>query len=193
LSLILLAIRSPGAIAAITAGAAVLGALVGGAISGGTTYAVDARRRDFDRSEHQRDEWRDRERELVMVRGAARIWAGNLTRCRGTLVSTLQRGSWLSEDVHLTTRANAEIPYEDLKLIASFLTTEDWLAVRSAIRDFEHVVAFRQISRQNIAPSAYGPDLDEHDREVTDVAVTALGSAVRVLDALGAREPEIRP
>src|SRR5687767_53731 len=68
------AIESPGAIALVGAIAGILGAVLGAIAGGGSTYLIQQRGHEVQRKRDRRAELRERDRELAVVRGVARVW-----------------------------------------------------------------------------------------------------------------------
>jgi hypothetical protein len=75
-----LAVRSPGAIALIGALAGIAGAVVGGAAGGFATYKIEQQRQHFERD-------RDAGRETAIQRGVVRVWADQLGNYAAMMMS----------------------------------------------------------------------------------------------------------
>lgn len=114
----------------LSAGIGVLGAVLGATASGFATYMIDGRRQAFERRQGLRRERREKEVELAVTRGVARVWSdtlvsyiGMLSAVRAVRFSTdaggEQQAQWWASEFH--DPLVPSISLEDRKLVATAL------------------------------------------------------------------------
>jgi hypothetical protein len=174
----------------------VLGALLGATASGIATYKIEGRRQEFERRQRLRRERREKEVELAVMRGAARVWFNELESYMAML-GLIKRASsprWWPDDLH--DPMVPAISIEDRKLIATLVTEDGWDKIRQA-EDAIHVVEVsRSVERRQAELSANepGPPLNqEHDKKAVENAIERSLEAVVVLQAAARAQPVVTP
>jgi hypothetical protein len=199
---VILAIRSPGAIALIGAVAGVAGGVFGALAGGWSTYRIEAARQAFQRRQDLRSELQARERELSVVRGIARVWRTRLDDLRallsdytGTADGPKKKPQWWLNPWDLDT----EMSVEDMKAVAAALTHDDWSEIDAALYGIRGVSGRRAwfFSRHShdefveMNRAAFFDDLEDLDaiRDLQEF----LTQAIAVLDSLSERLPDVEP
>jgi hypothetical protein len=180
----LAAIRSPGAIAAITAGAAVAGALVGGAVTGLASYKIEGQRQDFENARLKRAERREREREAALLRGAALVWQDQLMRVATAIETTLRMG-WWPETYRVADQPLVSLA--DQKLVGGAASDEEWTDIRIALHSAETVFGTRTQRRSGVPDDVAGPPIPSGEAGEWRELQSQIKAGAEVLGAIGGR------
>jgi hypothetical protein len=131
------AIRSPGAVALIGAGAGVLGALAGA----GSTFLIERSRQQFQRDVSKKVD-------DALMRGVARVWSKRLCDFHLLLcealqdVSSKERSRWWPDEREVETEMSAD----DMKRVAAVATSQQWQQIDFALSHVHVVRATRAAS-----------------------------------------------
>jgi hypothetical protein len=186
----------------LSAGIGVLGAVLGATASGIATYKIEGQRQTFERRQGLRRERREKEVELAVTRGVARVWSNTLesyivmlSAVRAVRFSTgagaEQQAQWWASEFH--DPLVPSISLEDRKLIATALTEEEWDKIRQAENAIRMVETTRRLVKADMPVTESGPPLDEGSTEALRVAIESGREAVVVLRAAARAQPVVAP
>jgi hypothetical protein len=179
------AIHSPAAIALIGALAGIAGAVAGGAASGFATYKIEGRRQGFARRQALRQERRERERNLALVRASARVWARSLHLFETDVRVAVNHGAeWWTDDLALY----APVGEDDRKLVASEATDAEWRAIDRAESRIATTHMRRRLARAGMDdPESLGPVMTEEGKTGCLEAADQVHEAIDALNAISRR------
>jgi hypothetical protein len=175
----------------LSAAIGVAGADFGAAAAGFASYKIEGRGQTFARSQDFRAERRERERELAVTRGVARVWFGAVKAYVDLYGVIHARGKewWPDYDHSIFVPS---ISLEDRKLVAKALGEDEWDTILAMDRAIDVMESFRAMERRNgeVPSDRAGPTLSAEALTAIQILDKKCKPAVGVLQRLAAAKTD---